>query len=213
MAVNLLSHLPDVFNVGFTATMEEELDGIEEGKQEWHRVARTSGTRSRRTRECREAEQGAPQEVEEATSPVPQLRADAGEEVRAPRTFLAPRIPRVQVHASGRGSELPVPVPAPAAVASLVARNGPSADSSTLAPPRLQVHRRSPRHHVRAARARSRSGHQARCRLRAAPRPRGGQVRQPRPNRWRPRIARDPRSVVGEVDVPGGGSAGGRPSA
>ena len=41
-AVNrlLVSTFPDVFQVDFTARMEEELDEIEEGKQEWHRVIR-----------------------------------------------------------------------------------------------------------------------------------------------------------------------------
>jgi DNA topoisomerase I len=34
----LVESFPDVFNVGFTAGMEEELDGIEEGKQDWHQV-------------------------------------------------------------------------------------------------------------------------------------------------------------------------------
>ena len=39
-AVNrlLTSTFPDVFQVEFTARMEEELDDIEEGKQEWHHV-------------------------------------------------------------------------------------------------------------------------------------------------------------------------------
>ncbi|MBI1798777.1 MAG: type I DNA topoisomerase [Candidatus Eisenbacteria bacterium] len=39
-AVNtlLVGTFPDVFDVKFTATMEEELDEIEEGKQEWHHV-------------------------------------------------------------------------------------------------------------------------------------------------------------------------------
>jgi DNA topoisomerase-1 len=39
-AVNqlLVSTFPDVFQVDFTARMEEELDEIEEGKQEWHKV-------------------------------------------------------------------------------------------------------------------------------------------------------------------------------
>ena len=41
-AVNqlLVSTFPDVFQVEFTARMEEELDEIEEGKQEWHAVVR-----------------------------------------------------------------------------------------------------------------------------------------------------------------------------
>ncbi|OGF04076.1 MAG: DNA topoisomerase I [Candidatus Eisenbacteria bacterium RBG_16_71_46] len=40
MAVSrlLVMSFPDVFNVNFTAAMEEELDEIEEGKKEWHRV-------------------------------------------------------------------------------------------------------------------------------------------------------------------------------
>jgi DNA topoisomerase I len=39
-AVNrlLVSTFPDIFQVDFTARMEEELDEIEEGKQEWHKV-------------------------------------------------------------------------------------------------------------------------------------------------------------------------------
>ena len=36
----LVEHFPDVFNVEFTAGMEEELDDIEEGKREWHAVVR-----------------------------------------------------------------------------------------------------------------------------------------------------------------------------
>jgi len=41
-AVNrlLTSTFPDIFEVAFTARMEEELDEIEEGKQEWHHVIR-----------------------------------------------------------------------------------------------------------------------------------------------------------------------------
>jgi DNA topoisomerase-1 len=36
----LVEAFPDVFDVEFTARMEEELDEIEEGRQEWHRVVR-----------------------------------------------------------------------------------------------------------------------------------------------------------------------------
>ena len=36
----LVEHFPDVFNVEFTAGMEEELDDVEEGKREWHAVVR-----------------------------------------------------------------------------------------------------------------------------------------------------------------------------
>lgn len=36
----LVKELPDVFDVKFTADMEDELDGIEEGTQEWHHVVR-----------------------------------------------------------------------------------------------------------------------------------------------------------------------------
>jgi len=40
MAVNrcLVASFPDVFNVDFTSGMEDELDEVEEGKQEWHKV-------------------------------------------------------------------------------------------------------------------------------------------------------------------------------
>jgi len=36
----LVTHFPDVFNVEFTAGMEEELDEVEEGKRQWHHVVR-----------------------------------------------------------------------------------------------------------------------------------------------------------------------------
>ncbi len=36
----LVEHFRDVFNVEFTAGMEEELDEVEEGKREWHAVVR-----------------------------------------------------------------------------------------------------------------------------------------------------------------------------
>jgi len=36
----LVEHFPDVFNVEFTAGMEEELDEVEEGKREWKHVVR-----------------------------------------------------------------------------------------------------------------------------------------------------------------------------
>jgi DNA topoisomerase-1 len=36
----LVANFPDVFDVGFTATLEDELDGIEDGEQEWHKVVR-----------------------------------------------------------------------------------------------------------------------------------------------------------------------------
>jgi len=36
----LVKEFPDVFDVKFTAGMEDELDGIEEGTQEWHHVVR-----------------------------------------------------------------------------------------------------------------------------------------------------------------------------
>jgi DNA topoisomerase-1 len=36
----LVTHFPDVFNLEFTAGMEEELDEIEEGKREWQHVVR-----------------------------------------------------------------------------------------------------------------------------------------------------------------------------
>jgi len=40
MTVNriLVQHFPEIFNIGFTAEMEEELDKIEEGEMKWHEV-------------------------------------------------------------------------------------------------------------------------------------------------------------------------------
>ena len=42
MAVNraLVGSFPDIFNVDFTSKMEDELDEVEEGRQEWHQVVR-----------------------------------------------------------------------------------------------------------------------------------------------------------------------------
>ncbi len=42
MAVNraLVGSFPDIFNVDFTSRMEDELDEVEEGRQEWHQVVR-----------------------------------------------------------------------------------------------------------------------------------------------------------------------------
>jgi len=42
MAVNraLVESFPDIFNVAFTSRMEDDLDEVEEGRQEWHSVVR-----------------------------------------------------------------------------------------------------------------------------------------------------------------------------
>jgi len=42
LAVNraLVGSFPDIFNVAFTKQMEDELDEVEEGRQEWHQVVR-----------------------------------------------------------------------------------------------------------------------------------------------------------------------------
>ena len=42
MAVNraLVGSFPDIFSVAFTSKMEDELDEVEEGRQEWHKVVR-----------------------------------------------------------------------------------------------------------------------------------------------------------------------------
>ncbi len=42
MAVNraLVESFPDIFSVAFTSRMEDELDEVEEGRQEWHQVVR-----------------------------------------------------------------------------------------------------------------------------------------------------------------------------
>jgi len=126
----LVETFPDVFNVEFTAGMEEELDGVEEGKQEWHQVVRDLWTPLSK-------------DLDAAKGKVKQLKARLQEktDIDCPNcgrklvkkfgrngAFLAcPGWPECKYTQPVDASELPVPVEGtcPKCGSSLVARNGP----------------------------------------------------------------------------------------
>ena len=126
----LVETFPDVFNVEFTAGMEEELDGVEEGKQEWHQVVRDLWTPLSR-------------DLDAAKGKVKQLKAKLQEktDIDCPNcgrklvkkfgrngAFLAcPGYPECKYTQPVDASEMPVPVEGtcPKCGSSLVARNGP----------------------------------------------------------------------------------------
>jgi DNA topoisomerase I len=126
----LVEHFPDVFNVKFTAGMEEELDEVEEGKREWHSVVREMW--------------------EPLSKDLEKLKGRAGDikkKLQQPTDIDCPSCGRKLVKKFGRNgaflacpgypdckhtqpldeSELPVPVEGtcPLCGSSLVARNGP----------------------------------------------------------------------------------------
>jgi DNA topoisomerase-1 len=119
-----------VFNVEFTARMEEELDEVEEGKQEWHHVVRDLWTPLSK-------------DLEKAKSVAKQLKARLQEktDIDCPNcgrklvkkfgrngAFLAcPGYPECKYTQPLDASELPVPVAGtcPKCGSGLVARNGP----------------------------------------------------------------------------------------
>jgi DNA topoisomerase-1 len=126
----LVQEFPDVFDVGFTANMEDELDGIEEGQQEWQEVVRDLWNPLHR-------------DLERAEKQVKTLRAavQKATDVECPNcgrklirrfgrrgAFLAcPGYPECKYTRPVDEQELPVPVPGtcPECGAGLVARNGP----------------------------------------------------------------------------------------
>jgi len=132
MAVNrlLVSTFPDVFNVGFTATMEEELDGIEEGKQEWHHVVQDFwGPFQKDLQSAEKLSQEHRKKVEEATDvPCPNCGRMLVKKFGRRGPFLAcPGYPECKYTRPVEDSELPVPVPGTCELcgSTLVARNGP----------------------------------------------------------------------------------------
>jgi DNA topoisomerase-1 len=132
MAVNrlLVSTFPDVFNVGFTATMEEELDGIEEGKQEWHHVVQDFwGPFQKDLASAEKLSQEHRKKVEEATDvPCPNCGRMLVKKFGRRGPFLAcPGYPECKYTRPVEDSELPTPVEGtcPLCGSSLVARNGP----------------------------------------------------------------------------------------
>ena len=131
-AVNrlLTTTFPDVFQVEFTARMEEELDGIEEGKQEWHRVVHDFwGPFSKDLALAEKSSRQHREKVEEA-SDIP--CANCGKMLvkkfgrRGP--FLAcPGYPECKFTRPVDDAELPTPVEGACELcgSSLVSRNGP----------------------------------------------------------------------------------------
>jgi len=125
----LVDQFPDVFDIGFTATMEDELDGIEEGNQEWQHVVRDQWNPLSR-------------DLESAMKRVPSLR----DQIQKPTDVKCPNCGRQLVKKFGRrgpflacpgypeckysrpidDSELPQPIgePCPDCGADLVERHG-----------------------------------------------------------------------------------------
>ena len=131
-AVNklLVSTFPDVFDVMFTATMEEELDGIEEGSQEWHHVVKDFW--SPLSLDLERAEKQVVHHrktVEEVTDvPCPNCGRMLVKKYGRRGAFLAcPGYPECKYTRPVDDAELPTPVEGKCELcgAPLVARNGP----------------------------------------------------------------------------------------
>jgi DNA topoisomerase-1 len=132
MAVNrlLIETFPDVFNVKFTAGMEEELDEIEEGKQEWHRVIHDFwGPFSKDLEQAEKQSKLHRKKVEETTDiACPTCGRMLVKKFGRRGPFLAcPGYPECKYTRPVDDAELPVPVPGVCELCGspLVARNGP----------------------------------------------------------------------------------------
>ncbi|HET7224926.1 MAG TPA: type I DNA topoisomerase, partial [Candidatus Eisenbacteria bacterium] len=128
MTVNrlLVESFPDVFDVGFTARMEDELDGIEEGEQEWHQVVRDLWGPLSQDLERAGKDKG---KVEEQTDiPCENCGRMLVKKFGRRGAFLAcPGYPECKYTRPVNEAELPVPVEGtcPECGSALVARNGP----------------------------------------------------------------------------------------
>jgi DNA topoisomerase-1 len=126
----LVENFPDVFNVEFTAGMEEELDDIEEGKQEWHQVVRDLWTPLSKDLEvAKKNTKKLKEKLQEKTDiPCPNCGRMLVKKFGRNGAFLAcPGYPECKHTQPLDASELPVPVPGtcPKCGSGLVARNGP----------------------------------------------------------------------------------------
>ncbi len=126
----LTDTFPDVFNVNFTAAMEEELDQIEEGKQEWHRVVRDFwGPFKKDLDSAEKASHHHKKKVEEATEvQCPNCGRMLVKKFGRRGPFLAcPGYPECKFTRPVDDAELPTPVEGQCELcgAPLVARNGP----------------------------------------------------------------------------------------
>jgi DNA topoisomerase-1 len=132
MAVNrlLTESFPDVFNVNFTAAMEEELDEIEEGKQEWHRVVHDFwGPFSKDLEQAEQTRQHHRKKLEEPTDiACPNCGRMLVRKFGRRGPFLAcPGYPECKFTRPVDDAELPTPVEGACELcgATLVARSGP----------------------------------------------------------------------------------------
>ena len=132
MAVNrlLVDTFPDVFNVRFTAGMEEELDDIEDGKREWHHVVRDLwDPLSRDLEQAEKSKADHRKKVEEVSDiACPNDGAMLVKKFGRRGPFLAcPNYPECKFTRPVDGAELPTPVAGTCAKcgAGLVSRMGP----------------------------------------------------------------------------------------
>jgi DNA topoisomerase I len=126
----LVNEFPDVFDVAFTAGMEDELDGIEEGSQEWQHVVRDLWNPL--SKDLERAEKQVKKLRELVQKPTDVICPNCGRQLirRFGRrgAFLAcPGYPECKYTRPVDEQELPVPVAGicPLCGAGLVARNGP----------------------------------------------------------------------------------------
>ena len=131
-AVNrlLTSTFPDVFQVDFTARMEEELDEIEEGKQDWHRVVKDFWDPfSRELEKAEKSKERHRKKVEETTEiACPNCGRMLVKKFGRRGPFLAcPGYPDCKFTRPVDDAELPVPVEGTCDLCGspLVMRNGP----------------------------------------------------------------------------------------
>ena len=131
-AVNrlLTSTFPDIFQVDFTARMEEELDEIEEGKQEWHKVVKDFwGPFSKDLEHAEKAREKHKKKLEEPTEIVcPNCGKMLVKKFGRRGPFLAcPGYPDCKFTRPVDDAELPVPVEGTCDLCGspLVMRNGP----------------------------------------------------------------------------------------
>jgi DNA topoisomerase-1 len=122
----LVEAFPDIFSVDFTASMEEELDDIEEGKQEWHHVVHDFWGPFQK--DLAEAEKSTKKVEEPTTIPCPNDGAMLIKKFGRRGPFLAcPNYPECKYTRPVDDAELPTPVEGqcPECGSSLVVRNGP----------------------------------------------------------------------------------------
>ena len=127
----LVDTFPDVFNVEFTALMEEELDEVEEGQREWHSVVRQLWNplsldleqAKKKTKEIK----ASLQETTDITCPSCGKHRLVKKFGRNGAFLACPGYPECKHTQPLDASELPVPVPGTCELcgSALVARNGP----------------------------------------------------------------------------------------